>query len=214
MPSISKLDGNCRTHIGILNLNPNKITITAKTRVEKFEVLTSKQASFIKPIHPSLCSLIKNHEHDKSYPKSTQYLRQQAFHERSDGFWFPTPENCKDASKLIGVGKKVYESLIKFKEEEKLDPSLNDTKQKQFLSKFNWDNSIFYTTQKKNMLELLVRFHKIFARHRLDLGQNTDSPVSLTPEHNRPVYSPNAITPIHLRDELILTSHLCSIMIS
>ena len=70
MSSNSKLDGNCRTHIGILNLNPNKITITAKTRVEKFEVLTSKQASFIKPIHPSLCSLIKNHEHDDSYPKS------------------------------------------------------------------------------------------------------------------------------------------------
>ena len=54
------------------------------------------------------------------------------------------------------------------------------------------------------MEELLVRYHKIFARHRLDLGKNTDSPVKLTPEHNRPVYSPNAITPIHLRDELII----------
>ena len=54
------------------------------------------------------------------------------------------------------------------------------------------------------MEELLVRFHKIFARHRLDLGKNTDSPVKLTPEHNRPVYSPNAITPIHLRDKLII----------
>ena len=131
-------------------------------------------------------------------------MRQQAFHERSDGFWFPTPENSKDASKLIGVEKKIYESLIKFKEEEMLDPTINDTKRKQFLSKFNWDKSIFNTSQKKKMEELLVRFHKIFARHRLDLGKNTDSPVELTPEHNRPVYSPNAITPIHLRDELII----------
>ena len=35
------------------------------------------------------------------------------------------------------------------------------------------------------------------ARHRIDLGKNTDSPVKLTPEHNRPVFSPNAVTPIH-----------------
>ena len=128
MSSSSKLDGNCRTHIGIMNLNPNKITITAKTRVAKFEVLTSKQASFIKPIHPSFCSLIKIYEQDNNYPKSAQNLRQQAFHGRSDGFWFPTPENCKDASKLIGLEKKIYESLMKFKEEEMLDPTINDTK--------------------------------------------------------------------------------------
>ena len=47
------------------------------------------------------------------------------------------------------------------------------------------------------MEELWVRFHKIFARHRLGLGNNTDSPLKLTPEHNHPVYSPNAMTPIH-----------------
>ena len=44
MTSISKLDGNCQTHTGIMNLNPKKFIVTAKTRVEKFEVLTSKQA--------------------------------------------------------------------------------------------------------------------------------------------------------------------------
>ena len=54
------------------------------------------------------------------------------------------------------------------------------------------------------MEELLVRFHKIFARHRLDSGKNSDSTVKLTPEHNRPVYSTNAITPIQLRDELFI----------
>ena len=106
MSSISILDGHCRTHIGIMNLNPNKITITAKTRVAKFEVLTSKQASFIKPIHPSLCSLINTNEYENNYLKTSSYLRRQIFTERTDGFWFPTPENCKDASKLIGVEKK------------------------------------------------------------------------------------------------------------
>ena len=43
-----------------------------------------------------------------------------------------------------------------------------------------------------------------YLRHRLDLGKNTDCPVKLTPEHNRPIYSRNPATPIHLRDELIV----------
>ena len=93
---------------------------------------------------------------------------------------------------------------MKFMEEEMLDPTINDASRKKFLSKFSWDKSIFNISQKRKMEELLVRYHKIFARHRLDLGKNTDSPVKLTPEHNRPVYSPNAITPMHLRDELII----------
>ena len=38
----------------------------------------------------------------------------------------------------------------------------------------------------------------------MDLGKNTDCPVKLTPEHNRPIYSQNPLTPIHLRDELIV----------
>ena len=36
------------------------------------------------------------------------------------------------------------------------------------------------------------------------MGKNTDCLVKLTPEHDRPIYSPNSITPIHLRDELII----------
>ena len=59
MSSISKLDTNCRIHIGIMNLNPDNSTITASTRAVKFKFLTSKRVSFIKSIDPSSCSLIK-----------------------------------------------------------------------------------------------------------------------------------------------------------
>ena len=54
------------------------------------------------------------------------------------------------------------------------------------------------------MENLLVKHHKIFARHRLDLGKNTDCLVKLTPEHERPIYTPNPTTAIHLRDELLI----------
>ena len=138
MSSTSKLDRNCRTHFGNMNFNPNKITITAKTRSMKFEVLTSKQASFIKPIHPSLCSLIKNHANENGFPESTQYLRKQGFHESSDGFWLTTPENYKDASKLIGVEKKIYEFLMKFKKKKRLIQPLITPNENNSLENLFW----------------------------------------------------------------------------
>ena len=60
------------------------------------------------------------------------------------------------------------------------------------------------TSQKQTKEELLMPSHETFARHQLNLGENTDNPVKLTTEHSRPVYFPIAITPIHLRDELII----------
>ena len=91
-----------------MNLNANKITITTNTRVANFKVLTSKQVLFIKPSHPTICSLIKNIEHDNRYPISAQDLRQQNFQERSGGFWYLTPEKCKDTSNVIRVEKKIF----------------------------------------------------------------------------------------------------------
>ena len=90
------------------------------------------------------------------------------------------------------------------RQDKKLDPTVDKENRTKFLSKFDWTDSIFSHEQKKHMENLLVRYHKIFARHRLDLGKNMDCPVKLTPEHNRPIFSPNPATPIHLRDELIV----------
>ena len=58
--------------------------------------------------------------------------------------------------------------------------------------------------QKMIMENLLVQFHDIFARQRLNLGKNTDCLVKFTPEHDRMVYSLNPATPIHLRNELLI----------
>ena len=54
------------------------------------------------------------------------------------------------------------------------------------------------------MKNLLIKLQKIFARHQLDLGKNTDCLVKLTPEHEKPIYTPNPTTAIHLRDELLI----------
>ena len=197
--SINKLDPQRRTIIGILNLNPFTVTISSRTRIAKFIFLTPNQANCIHPIEPSIISSITENKifNENNRTSSTTWIP-------TDNFWFPTPENCHENSKLTGVWKIIYDTIVKLRQNEKLDPTVDKENRTKFLSKFDWNDSIFSHEQKKHMENLLVKYHKIFARHRLDLGKNTDCPVKLTPEHNRPIYSPNPATPIHLRDELIV----------
>ena len=52
--------------------------------------------------------------------------------------------------------------------------------------------------------DILVDYHNIFARLRMDIGMNTDFKVKLTPKDDEAVYSQNLPTPIHLKEDLIV----------
>ena len=119
-------------------------------------------------------------------------------------FWFATPETCDDPSKLSKVEKRIYEAIKIFKELERLNPQNSETERLDFLSKFNWENSILNDEEKAKVEELLVKYHHIFARHRLDIGYNSDFKVKLTPEDDRAVYSQGHPTPVHLREEMLV----------
>ena len=49
---------------------------------------------------------------------------------------------------------------------------------------------------------LLIKYHRIFARHRLDIGINNDFKNKLTPKDDEPVYAQNLTTPANLKDEI------------
>ena len=61
-----------------------------------------------------------------------------------------------------------------------------------------------YIRAKVEVEEVLVEFSDIFPKHRFDVGYKTELKIKLIPEHDMPVYVQSPITPIHLRDELIV----------
>ena len=84
-----------------------------------------------------------------------------------------------------------------------------DTKGKQkhqdkitFLSKFPWEKFALNDKQKAAAGEPFVEFSDIFAKHRFDVGCNTDLKKKLTPERSIPIYEQGPPTPAHLRNEL------------
>ena len=49
-----------------------------------------------------------------------------------------------------------------------------------------------------------MEFHDIFARHRFDIGINTEFKVQLTPLDNRPAYSQSLPAPINLKGDILV----------
>ena len=49
-----------------------------------------------------------------------------------------------------------------------------------------------------------MEFHDIFARHRFDIGINTEFKVQLTPLDNRPTYSQSLPAPNNLKDDILV----------
>ena len=123
---------------------------------------------------------------------------------KSDRQWYPTPETCDVPSKLNKIEKRINDEIVKLREQEKLDPTANEEQRHEFLANFQWEQSILSPQEKQKIEALLVKYHDIFARHRLDIGINTEFKIKLTPKHDEPVYAQSLPTPTNLKDDLLV----------
>ena len=58
--------------------------------------------------------------------------------------------------------------------------------------------------EKQAIENILVEYHDIFARHRMDIGMNTEFKVKLTPKDDKAVNSQSLPMAIHLKEDLIV----------
>ena len=85
-----------------------------------------------------------------------------------------------------------------------MDPKSNDADKLEVLKKISWDTCVLNADQKRQLEEFLVEYHDVFAKHRFDVGYNTELKIKLTPEHPLPVYVQGPPSPIQLRDEILV----------
>ena len=78
------------------------------------------------------------------------------------------------------------------------------SQRKRFLKRFNWDDTLLKTDEQGMVEEILVEYHDIFARHRMDVGMNTEFTVKLTPKNDKPVYSQSLPMPIHVKEDVLV----------
>ena len=87
---------------------------------------------------------------------------------------------------------------------EKLNPKDDSEPRTEFLKRFDWTDTLLTETEKQAVEDILVEYHDIFARHRMDIGMNTEIKVKLTPKDDNVVYSQSLPIPIHLKEDLIV----------
>ena len=86
----------------------------------------------------------------------------------------------------------------------KLNPQESTESRTKFLKRFDWTDTLLIEIEKQAIENILVEYHDIFARHRMDIGMNTEFKVKLTPKDDKAVYSQSLPMPIHLTEDLIV----------
>ena len=94
--------------------------------------------------------------------------------------------------------------MNELRDKEKLNPQEGTESRNKFLKRFDWTDTLLIETEKQAIEVILVEYHDIFARHRIDIGMNTEFKVKLTPKDDKAAYSQSLPMPIHLKEDRIL----------
>ena len=94
--------------------------------------------------------------------------------------------------------------MNELKDKGKFNPKESTESRNKFLKRFDWADKFLTETEEQAIEDILVEYHDVVARHRMDIGMNTEFKVKLTPKDEKAVYSQSLPMPIHLKEDLIV----------
>ena len=195
---------NGQVSVYLNNFTDSPYTLKTGTQVATFTVLTPEQIKYVKPIDPRTTwhLLQDNTENSAHYASSlSKSTKPEDFKEN---YWFPTPKDPWHPQHHTTIQKKILSQLINLQELEKLNPQDNPESRRQFLSNVDWIDSMLQPTEIARIEDLLVEFHDILTKHRFDIGMNEDFKFKLTPKDDSPAYSQSLLTPINLKEDILV----------
>ena len=188
--------------VQISNFLDHPYTLKKGTHIANFSILTPEQTKHIRPVNPTSVRHLLNNNHDDAIHYINSLLKTSKDNEVNETYWFPTPQNPGNKNEHTPIQTRILNELREIEQLEKLNPLENTNSRNQFLSNFDWTDSTLQPEAQQAVENLLVEFHDIFARHRFDIGINTEFKVQLTPLDNRPAYSQSPPAPINLKDDI------------
>ena len=189
--------------VRVTNTTESPYTINKNTQIAEFSVLTPEQSKFIKPVDMAVLSMTPEGDPDL-VTYLTELLRTKKPDQQNNTFWFPTHENPGNTEDHTPIQTRILTELREIQRMEKLNPKDDSESQTEFLKRFHSTDKLLTETEKPAVEDILVEYHDISARHRMDIGMNTKFKVKLTPKDDKAVYSQSLPMPIHLREDLIV----------
>ena len=192
-----------RRAVRVTNTTESPYLIKKHTQIAEFSVVTPEQSKHIKPVDMAILSMIPQDDPDLT-AYLNELLRTSKPEQQDNTFWFPTPENPGKLEDDTPIQTRILNELNELKDKEKLNPQESTESRNKFLKRVDWTDTLLTETEKLAIEDILVEYHDIFARHRMDIGMNTEFKVKLTPKDDKAVYSQNLPMPIHRKKDLIV----------
>ena len=109
--------------------------------------------------------------------------------QQNNTFSFPTPETPVKPEDHTPKQTRILKELNVLRDKEKLNPQENTESRNDFLERFDWTDTFLKETEKQTSEGVLVDYHDIFARDRMDIGMTTEFKVKLTRKDDKAVCS-------------------------
>ena len=188
--------------IRITNTSPTPFTIKKNTVVAEFHITTPKEAKNIKPLSTAALKVLTEDDSEQALEYVHELLKTTEKPETTQQFWFPTPDNPGDPSTHTPVQRRILREIEELEEIQKLNPTNSLQEKQKFLENFKWEDSQLGEQDRKDIEDILVEYHDIFARHRLDIGVNHEFKIKLTPKNDQPAYTQSLPCPVNLKEDL------------
>ena len=175
-----------------------------------FHITTPNEAKNIKRLSTAALKVLTGRDSEQALEYVNELLKTTEKPETSQQFWFPTPDNPGDPSTHTPVQRRILREIEELEDIQKLNPTTSQQDRQKFFENFKWDDSQLDNQDRKDIENILVEYHDIFARHRLDIGVNQDLKIKLTPKNDQPAYTQCLPCPVNLEDlteELALTHY-------
>ena len=189
--------------VRVTNTTESLYLIKKHTQISQFPMVTPEQSKHIKPVDMAILSMIAQGDPDLT-AFLNELLRTSKPEQQDNTFWFPRPENPGKPEDRTPIQTRNLKELNELKDKGKLNPQEGTESQNKFLKRFDWTDTLLTEKEKQAIEDILVEYHNIFARHRMDYGMNTEFKVKLTPKDDKPVDSQSLPMPIHLKGDLIV----------
>ena len=189
--------------VRVTNTTESPYLIKKHTQIAEISGVTPEQFKHIKPVDMAILSMIPQGDPDLT-AYLNELLRTNKPEQQDNTFWFPAPENPGKPEDHTPIQTRILMELNKLKDKEKLNPQESTESRNKFLKRFDWTDTLLTEMEKQAIEDILVDYHDIFARHKMDIGMKTEFKVKLTPKDDKVVYSQSLPMPIHLKEDVIV----------
>ena len=193
---------NMRVPIRLTNTSPTPFTIKKNTVVAEFHITTPKEAKNFKPLSTAAIKVLTEDDSEQALEYVNELLKTTEKPETTQQFWFPTTDNPGDPSSHTPVQRRILREIEELEEIQKLNPTNSPQEEQKIIENFKWEDSQLGEQDRKDIEDILVEYHDIFARHRLDIGVNHDFKIKLTPKNDQPAYTQSLPCPVNLKEDL------------